>query len=115
MPKKALKLCSQLDQYSQLETNTSTQRLLFQKVNKAFDQKTIQLAAAQYEIKQLKDQLEASKPVKRRKVKLSPNSKFASIEAIYRTKEATGDLAISADESNGPENHTDEEDCILVG
>ena len=45
-PRKAKDLRDQIYQSNQANQHTSTQRLLFQKVTKAFDEKTYQLATA---------------------------------------------------------------------
>jgi hypothetical protein len=59
----------------------------------------------------LEVQLEVAKPKKRRKVKMSPNSKFASIEAIQAIQEA---LRIEQEEAEESDISTSEADCIEV-
>ena len=62
-------------------------------MTKGFDEKDNQLASAESKIQSLEMQLEAAKPKKRRKVRISPNSKFANIKAIKRAQnEANGIL-----------------------
>jgi len=64
--------------------------LLFSKVQKAFDKKDVQLAAQNRQIESLEAQIDADRARKRKKVKLSPNSKFANIEAIRKAQIEAG-------------------------
>lgn len=91
-PRKSVDLRSQIQTYHKLEEiDKPTCRQLFKKITKGFDEKDILLAKAELKIQALEARLEASRPKKRRKVKTSPNSKFADIEAIYKAqKEAIG-------------------------
>jgi len=114
-PRKAQELRDQLTLFRRLEEGQSTQRLLFRKVEKAFDEKDIQLAIANQKVRSLEAQLEAARPKKRRKVKTSPNSKFANIEAIRRAQIEAGEVENEPDESDGSEIPGDEADCIIVG
>jgi hypothetical protein len=66
-PRKAKDLQGQLRLYSQLDQPTSTQRLLFRKVQKAFDEKDYALAISQRENLSLKAQLEAARPRKKKR------------------------------------------------
>jgi hypothetical protein len=109
-PRKAIELRSQLDQYTRLGNGDSTQRLLFKKVNKGFDEKAAQLAQAQIRIQQLEAQVEAIRPTKRRKVVMSP--KFVNIEAIAKTQGTSDKLENKP--LNRSENAIDEESCIIV-
>ena len=59
--------------------------------------------------------MEEARPRKRRRVKTSPNLKFADIEAIHRAQIEAGEIESDLDESNGSENPVDEADCIIVG
>ena len=83
-PKKAQELKDQLRTLVSLDAGDHTARLLFRKVQKAYDSKDFELAKAQARIKDLEAQLEDVRPRKRKKVKISPNSKFADIRAIHR-------------------------------
>ena len=83
-----------------------TQRLLFRKIIKGFEEQESILADHELRIRSLQVQLEKAKPKKRKKVKTSPNSKFAGIEAIYkaqiaakeaRTEEEEGEIANLSD------------------
>ena len=68
-----------------------TQRLLFRKIVKGFEEQESILASHELRIQSLEVQLEKARPKKRMKVRTSPNSKFADIRAIQRTqREANG-------------------------
>ena len=113
-PRRAEELREQTGQFTASESNTATSRLLFQKIAKSFDEKDIHLASTIRKIEALEAQLEVVKPKKRKKVKTSPNSKFANIGAIHRAQlEANGPVIIT-DESEDSDQSTDEEDCIQV-
>ncbi|KAK8093427.1 transposase [Apiospora hydei] len=89
-----------------LKEYTTTQRQLFRKVRKAFDEKERQVEA-------LQAQLEAVRPRKRKKVNLSPNSKFATIEDIQRTQLAVGEAENSLNEESDSDN-SKAGSCIVV-
>ena len=99
---------------SQTQT-TTTQRHLFQKVQKAFDEKDVQLATSQQKIKSLEAQVEAGKARKRRKVKTSPNSRFADIKAIHKAQVEAGEAEESSDESSESDISSEAGSCIVVG
>ena len=82
-PKKTSDFKDQVQLSNQLAEHLTTQRLLFRKIQKAFDEKNVQLATAQRQIQALEARIETIKPRKRKKVDLSPNSKFANIEDIH--------------------------------
>jgi hypothetical protein len=63
---------------------SATARVLFRKVAKGLDEKDFVIAQQELRIKQLEAKVVQLEPRKRRKVQLSPNSKFASIRAIIR-------------------------------
>ena len=78
------------------------------------------MAAQEERIKALEAQVEALWPKKRRKVKLSPNTRFASMEDIARTKIGLGKAGkapvITIDSSESElEASTVEESYIVVG
>ncbi|KAH9907248.1 hypothetical protein F4778DRAFT_528818 [Xylariomycetidae sp. FL2044] len=54
-------------------------------------------------------------PGKRKKVELSPQSKFASIQDIRRAQIAAGDVEDSSNKSSESELPSEAEDCIVVG
>ena len=95
--------------------STTTRRQLFQKVRKAFDEKDAQLATSLQKIKSLEAQVEAGKRRKRKKVKTSPNSKFANIEAIYKAQMEVGEVENSLDESSDSDIPSEAGSCIVVG
>ena len=113
-PRKRDELRDQFSLFSKLDIDTPTQRLLFRKVQKGFDGKAYELAIAYRKIEVLQAQVDASRARKRRKVKISPNSKFADIEAIRRTQIEVGEVDDNSDESSDLENPSDLEECIVV-
>lgn len=113
-PRKRDELRDQFSLFSKLDIDTPTQRLLFRKIQKGFDGKDYQLALAQRKIEALQAEVDASRARKRRKVKISPNSKFADIEAIRRTQIKVGEVDNNIDASSDSENPSDSEDCIVV-
>ena len=54
------------------------------------------------------------KPRKRKKVDLSPNSKFANIEDIYRAQLAVGEAESGLDQESDSESLSKAGSCILV-
>jgi hypothetical protein len=85
-PRKARDLQQQLVKFNSQTSPSPAQRRLFRKITKGFDEKDILLANALQRVEALEAQIEAIRPQKRRKVELSPNSKFADIEAIQRAQ-----------------------------
>nr|XP_036576528.1 transposase [Colletotrichum truncatum]KAF6783285.1 transposase [Colletotrichum truncatum] len=83
-PRKTVDLYVQLSLFSMLDKDQQTKRLLFRKFQKGFDEKEYQLATAEKKIAMLEAEVEAGMVRKRRKVQISPNSKFANIEAIHK-------------------------------
>ena len=90
-PKKTSDFKDQVQLSNQLAKHSTTQRLLFRKTQKAFDEKNVQLATAQRQIQALEARIDTIRPRKRKKVELSPNSKFANIEDIHRAQLAVGE------------------------
>ena len=113
-PKKRNELHGQLSLFSTLEKDQNTQRLLFRKVQKGFDQQAYELAVAQRRIEALQAEVDAGRARKRRKVRMSPNSKFADIEAIRRAQIEAGEVEESTVGSSDAENPSDIESCIVV-
>ena len=72
------------------------------------------MATSQQKIRSLEAQVEAGKARKRRKVKTSPNSKFANIEAIHKAQVEAGDVENSLDESNESDIPSEAGSCIVV-
>jgi len=100
-------------------SNVRTSRLLKRKITKGFDEKDYQLAVLAEENRSLRAQLEAMKPKKRKRVDLTPNTKFADIEAIRRAQIAARAIEESLIKEGGEEeasdNSTVERSCIVVG
>jgi len=101
------------------DINIRTSRLLKRKITKGFDEKDYRVAMLEEENKALKARLEALRPKKRKKVELSPNSKFADIEAIRRAQIKAGAVEESLIEGEqesdeDSEASTAEGSCIVV-
>lgn len=73
------------------------------------------MATSQYKVQALEAQIEAAKARKRKKVKTSPNSKFANIEAIYRAQVEAGEVENRLDESSESDIPSEAGSCIVVG
>jgi 4-hydroxybenzoate polyprenyltransferase len=58
--------------------------VLFKKIAKGLNNKNFIIAKQEYKIQALKARIVQLKPRKRRKVRTSPNSKFANIKKIYK-------------------------------
>lgn len=113
-PRKAVQLRDQLGLFNKLEQPTTTQRLLFQKVSKAFQEKDTQLAVALRKIDSLEAQVEGGRVRKRKKVRLSPNSRFADVAAVYRAQVEAGESAVPLDEFSASDFSSEEGSCIVV-
>ena len=107
-------LHSQLTDLATHDRHLSTRRLLFRKVEKAFDQKNSELAQLQQENEALKSQLEAARPSKRKKVVIDPNDMFASIEQIHQAQIDVGRIEDSTAEESGSESTESDASCIVV-
>ena len=114
-PRKSRDLREQVYQSNLINQHTPTQRLLFQKVSKALDEKECQLASTTARIDALERQVEALKPQKRKRVETSPNSRFADIRRIQRAQEEESEIVISSDESGDVESISSVVSCIEVG
>lgn len=62
----------------------------------------------------LEQQVEAVRPRKKRRVQISPNSKFAGIEAIHKAQIEAGDKTDGIAESSSSELSSEPGDCIIV-
>ena len=113
-PKKTSDFKDQVQLSNQLAEHSTTQRLLFRKIQKAFDKKNVQLATAQRQIQALKARIETIRPRKRKKVDLSPNSKFANIEDIHQAQLAVGEAESSLDGESDSESLSEAGSCIRV-
>ncbi|KAF5504878.1 hypothetical protein CGCF413_v004528 [Colletotrichum fructicola] len=78
-PRKMKDLGDQLHLYIQLEQSIATQRQLFRKVKKGFQEQSMELATAQHQIQLLQAQVNNSITRKRKAVHIDPNTKFATI------------------------------------
>ena len=101
------------------KNNTRKSRHLIRKISKGLDEKDYQLAVQEERIKALEAQLATLQPRKRKKVKLSPNSKFVDIRAIQKAQIDAGDIDDSLSEGeqaseSDSEASTLEGDCIVV-
>ena len=85
--------------------------LLGRKLSKALDEKNMLLTEAQVKIRSLEAQLKTARPKKRRAVKLSPNSRFATIGDIQR---AGSTEEIDESESEASDESSSIVSCIVV-
>ena len=65
--------------------------MLFRKIAKGLDDKDFIIAKQERKIQALEARVVQLEPRKRRKVRTSPNSKFANIEKIYKAQMEAGD------------------------
>ena len=91
-----------------------TRRQLFRKAIKGFDEKDFALGQANMRIQQLEARLEQVKPRKRRKVRTSPNSKFANTKAIREAQILAGDQEIIQVDSESSIDFDSIASCIEV-
>ena len=96
------------------ETDLPIRRQLFRKIIKGFEEKDYALVQAELQIKQLEARLEQVAPRKRRKVRTSPNSKFASLRTIRQAQIEAGDCEIKVEGSIIFIDSTSTGDCIEV-
>jgi 4-hydroxybenzoate polyprenyltransferase len=114
-PRKSTEVKAQVARFQTLDTSDSTtQRLLFRKIKKGFEEQESILAANSYKIQSLEVQLEKARPRKRMKVKTSPNSKFASISDIQRTQIAAGEAINEKDDEEGSIHSDSTLGCIEI-
>ena len=113
-PHKVTDLTVQLAQININSTARRHRHILFRKVGRAFNKKTFELAAFQRENEALKAEIEHKRGGKKKKVELSPNSKFAGIADIRRAQRAAGTIPDISDESESPDSEGTTESCIVV-
>ena len=114
-PRKSTEVKAQVARFQTLDTSDSTtQRLLFRKIVKGFEEQESILAANSYKIQALEVQLEKARPRKQMKVKTSLNSKFASISDIRRTQIAAGEAINEKDDEEGSIHSDSTSDCIEI-
>jgi hypothetical protein len=86
-PRKSTEVKAQVARAKNLQkSGYSTERLLVRKIIKGWEGQESIIADQSFQIQSLQAQLEKARPIKRRKVKTSPNSKFADIQAIYQAQ-----------------------------
>ncbi|KAK8042964.1 transposase [Apiospora phragmitis] len=114
-PKRSINLERQIRHFHQLgQSDLTTQHQLFRKIQKGYQEKDYLLVNTELQIQSLKEKLELARPRKKRRVQISPNSKFASIKSIQRTREGPDQLEIEESDSEISTVSTVESDCIIV-
>jgi hypothetical protein len=114
-PHKKTDLRGHLNNLATQKQADSARRLLFRKVEKAFDQKDPELAQLRQENEALKSQLEVARPSKRKKVVTDPNVQFATIEQIHQAQIEAGRIVEPMVEESDSESIESEGSCIVVG
>ena len=99
-PKQSQDLRGIVAKYAHKKHSSPTQRLLFRKILKSWDQKDVELTISSQKNRELERQIKASRAVQRKKVQLNPNELFADIKAIRKTQIEAG---VVADDSDGLE------------
>jgi hypothetical protein len=114
-PRKSTEIKAQVVRFQMLEDgHPSTQRLLFRKVIKGFEEQESVLAGNGHRIQSLEVQLEKARPRKRMKVRTSPSSKFVDIAKIRKAQLAAG-KARPEDEDEEEANKSDSTlNCSLI-
>jgi hypothetical protein len=113
-PRKARELRDQIQIFTKLDTDLSTNKLLFRKITKAFDEKDSLLATAERRVDHLERQLEVARPKKRKRVRTSPNSKFVDIDAIWQAQNEANGVEIEEDDEEESTGSESEKSCIEV-
>ena len=90
------------------------QRLLFRKIIKGFKEQESVLADYKLRIQSLEVQLEKARPRKQRKVKTSPNSKFADIKSIKKAQIEAKEASIIEDNREEANKSDSTLDCIEI-
>ena len=89
-PRKSIDLAQQLRLFQRQEGDSTTSRVLFQKVRKAYDEKVIESTLQKRKISALEATVESLRPFKKKAVQTDPNTKFATIIQIQRAQIAAG-------------------------
>jgi hypothetical protein len=100
--------------YARQRHSSPTQRHLFRKILKSWDQKDTQLVMSTQKNRQLERQIEASRSVRRKRVQLDPNELFADIEAIRRTQIEAGVVSEDSEASEESETPSEARSTIVV-
>src|SRR5450432_1094457 len=115
IPRKSTEIKAQVARFQMLEdSDPLTQRLLFRKIIKGFEEQESVLADHSYRIQSLEVQLEKARPRKRMKVRTSPNSKFVDIAKIRRTQLAVGEARPEEEDEEVANESNSTLDCILI-
>ena len=114
-PQKVSDLTVQLAQLNINSTARRHRRTLFRKVERAFNRKEFEITTLQRKVDSLMAELDNKKGGRRKKVEMSPNSKFASIKEIKRAQRLAEPVTESSDESECSDSSEMIESCIEVG
>jgi len=113
-PHAALDLTAQFATLTIAKKGTKMQRVLFKKVEKAFNEKDLKVVMLETENEALKKRLWDLENKKKKKVPISPNRKFAEIKDIMRSRGEFVEEEDSTSEESGSEIGGETEDCIVV-
>ncbi|KAM7186432.1 hypothetical protein V8F33_011825, partial [Rhypophila sp. PSN 637] len=113
-PIMAVDLTLQLAQITTANKGNRTQRMLFRKIEKAFNLKDLKVAILETENEALKAELWDLRHKKKKKVELSPNTKFAGIRAVARSRRGDDDVDDSFIEESEVDLVDETASCIVV-
>nr|ABG26270.1 transposase [Ophiostoma ulmi] len=102
-PKKSTDLSRQVQQFNQQEKTSISSRHFFQKIRKGFDEKLDLLASQKRRIEELEAIVDGLQVRKKKKVTISPNSKFATIWHVQRSQIAAGESVTAIEGSSDEE------------
>jgi 4-hydroxybenzoate polyprenyltransferase len=112
--KQSRELRSLVHLYAREKHSSPTQRELFRKIIKAYDQKEFDLTMSSRKNEELTSQIEASRAFRKKKVIIDPNAVFADIEAIRKAKIEAGEVSPNSDASDDSSTRTREGSVIVV-
>jgi hypothetical protein len=113
-PTKSQEIVGQLRKLERMIQTGPTARLLFRKIQKAYEMRTLDLVTTSLENKRQASELENLRRVKRKKVHPDPNHHFVTLRAV---RAAGGETEASIEirsESPDSGNHSDTGSCIVV-
>ena len=113
-PNKVVDLTLQLAKLNIANKGSREQRLLFRKVEKAFDLKDLSIAMLKTENEALKARLWDLEHKKRKKVEITPNSKFARIRHLRRSRRADPDYSSCTSEESDVSSLDETQSCIEI-
>ena len=113
-PTRSQELRGLVTRYVRQKHSSPTQRILFRKILKGYDQKEVELKMTSQKNRSLEAQIEATRTVTRKKVQLDPNEVFADIEAIRKAQIEAGEVPADEEESDDSSTSTEEGSCIVV-